>query len=144
MLSKTDAALLVKQQWQCRCELDINPLVPNALFSYQLKTSENRTVFWCFQGLERERERGCIGNEWVNFKNLCNFISLRAFTVYVGCSLQSEISLRSNNQNEILTKAISILSEFIRALIMRLLYTKVKSETDLSSLWVSCKCARGS
>ena len=142
MLSKTDAALLVKQQWQCKCELDINPLVPNALFCYQLKTSENRTVFLYFQGLERER--GCIGNEWVNFKNLCNFISLRAFTVYVGCSLQSEISLRSNNQNEILTKAISILSEFIRALIMRLLYTKVKSETDLSSLWVSYKCARGS
>ena len=37
----------------------INPFVPNALFLYPLKTSENlkisenRKVFWCFQGLEK-------------------------------------------------------------------------------------------
>ena len=28
----------------------INPSVPNAPFLYRLKRSENRTVFWCFQG----------------------------------------------------------------------------------------------
>ena len=39
----------------------LNPFVPNALFFYPLKTSENLTVFWCFQGVEK----GCIGNEWV-------------------------------------------------------------------------------
>ena len=27
-----------------------NPFVPNAPFLYPLKTSENRKVFWCFQG----------------------------------------------------------------------------------------------
>ena len=40
----------------------INPFVPNAPFLYPSKTSENLTVFWCFQGVEK----GCIGNEWVN------------------------------------------------------------------------------
>ena len=36
--------------------------VPNAPFLYPLKTSENLTVFWCFQGIEK----GYVGNEWVN------------------------------------------------------------------------------
>ena len=40
----------------------INPFVPSAPFLYLLKTSENLTVFWCFQGVEKE---GCFGNEWV-------------------------------------------------------------------------------
>ena len=39
----------------------IKPFVPNALFIYLLNTSENLTVFWCFQGVEKE----CIGSEWV-------------------------------------------------------------------------------
>ena len=39
----------------------LNPFVPNATFFYPLKTSENLTVFWCFQGVEK----GCIGNKWV-------------------------------------------------------------------------------
>ena len=43
--------------------LQINPLVPKAPFPYPLKTSENFTVFLCFQGVEK----GCIGNEWVNW-----------------------------------------------------------------------------
>ena len=38
-----------------------NPFVPNAPFPYPLKTSENLTVFWFFQ----EVEKGFIGNEWV-------------------------------------------------------------------------------
>ena len=40
---------------------EINPFVPSAPFLYPLKTSENLTVFWCFQ----EVEKGRIGNEWV-------------------------------------------------------------------------------
>ena len=32
-------------------------------FLYSQKTSENLTVFWCFQ----RAEKGCIGNEWVKF-----------------------------------------------------------------------------
>ena len=39
-----------------------NPFVPNAPFLYPLKTSENRKVFLCFQGVEK----GCIGNKWVD------------------------------------------------------------------------------
>ena len=41
----------------------INPFVPNGPLLYPLKTSENRQVFWYFQGVEK----GCIGNEWVKF-----------------------------------------------------------------------------
>ena len=47
--------------------LFFNTFIPNAPFPYPLKTSENRKIFLCFQGVEE----GCIGNEWVN-----NFISL--------------------------------------------------------------------
>ena len=36
--------------------LHFNPFVLNAPFHYPLKTSENRKV-----------EKGCIGNEWVNY-----------------------------------------------------------------------------
>ena len=40
----------------------INSFVSNATCFYPLKTSENLTVFWCFQGVEKE----CIGNRGVN------------------------------------------------------------------------------
>ena len=39
----------------------INLFVPDAPFTYHLKTSENLTVFWYFQGVEK----GCIENKWV-------------------------------------------------------------------------------
>ena len=42
--------------------LTVNPFVPNAPFLYTLETSENLTVFWCFQG----EEKGCFGSEWIN------------------------------------------------------------------------------
>ena len=42
----------------------VNPVVPNAPFLYPLKTSENLTVFWRFQRVEK----GWIGKEWVNHK----------------------------------------------------------------------------
>ena len=38
----------------------VNPFVPNGRFLYTLKTSENRKVFWSFQGVEK----GSIGKEW--------------------------------------------------------------------------------
>ena len=44
-----------------KSDLYINPFVPNAPLLHPLKTSENRKVFWCFQGVEK----GCIGNEWI-------------------------------------------------------------------------------
>ena len=42
--------------------LRLNPFVSNTPFLYLLKTSENLTVFWCFQGVEKR----CLGKEWVN------------------------------------------------------------------------------
>ena len=41
-----------------KSDLYINPFVPNAPLLHPLKTSENRKVFWCFQGVEK----GCIEN----------------------------------------------------------------------------------
>ena len=40
--------------------------VSNAPFLYPLKASENRMVFWYFQGVEKE----CIGNKWVKRQNI--------------------------------------------------------------------------
>ena len=43
-------------------EISINPFFPNAPFLYPLKISENFTVFWPYQ----EVEKGCIVSKWVN------------------------------------------------------------------------------
>ena len=68
-------------------DLKINPFVPNALFFYPLKTSENRRVFGCFQGVEK----GCLGNEWVNSVfSICNVSILDPF---------SKIFLNSKNNS---------------------------------------------
>ena len=48
----------------------INSFVPNPPFLYPLKTSENRKVFWCFQGVEK----GCIENKWVKRLALADLI----------------------------------------------------------------------
>ena len=56
------------------CVNVINPFVHNAPFLYLLKT-ENRKVFWCFQGVEK----GCIGNEWVNVDNRKSFPAYSIF-----------------------------------------------------------------
>ena len=49
---------VVKLSLQSMFWITFNPFVPNALFLYHLKTSENFMVFWCFQGVEK----GYIGN----------------------------------------------------------------------------------
>ena len=36
----------------------VKPFITSTPFLYPLKASENLTVFWCFQGIEK----GCIGN----------------------------------------------------------------------------------
>ena len=41
-------------------EMFVAGIVPSAPFLYPLKT---RNLFWCFRGVEK----GCIGNEWVNW-----------------------------------------------------------------------------
>ena len=46
---------------QSRSDQLLNPFVPNVLFLYPLKTTENCKDFLCFQGVEK----GCIGNKWV-------------------------------------------------------------------------------
>ena len=53
-----------------KLELQLNPFFPNPPFLYPLETSENRKVFWYFQG----PDKGCIRNERVSFlKNLGQF-----------------------------------------------------------------------
>ena len=42
---------------------EINSFVPDGPFLYPLKTSDNLTVFLCFQGVEK----GWIGNKWVKY-----------------------------------------------------------------------------
>ena len=41
----------------------VKPFVSNAPFLYPMKTSENHTVFWCFQRVEK----GCIGNKLIKW-----------------------------------------------------------------------------
>ena len=73
---------------------------------------------------------------------LRNFISRQSFTVYMENSLRFEISLLS-----ICTEVSFTTPEVIWTLIMKLphtevkFYPEVKSQTGLSSLWVSCKRA---
>ena len=43
----------------------LNPFFPNTPFLYPLKISENLTVIWCFQGIEKR----CIGDKWVKKDN---------------------------------------------------------------------------
>ena len=52
----------LRHRWLQRVLNLFNPFVPNAPFFYPLKTSENLTIFWCFQGIEK----WCIGNTLVN------------------------------------------------------------------------------
>ena len=54
----------------------LNPFVPNAPFFYPLKTSENRKVFWCFQG----GEKGCLGNKWVKRPCFVNSFVINGIT----------------------------------------------------------------
>ena len=49
-----------------------NPFVPSAVFLCTLKTLENRTIFWCFQGVEK----GCIGNELEFYCKIINILFL--------------------------------------------------------------------
>ena len=44
-------------------EVLLNPFIPNVPFPYHLKTSENRKVFWCLQGVDK----GCIGTNGLIF-----------------------------------------------------------------------------
>ena len=50
----------VQRNHQIQISKIFNPFIPNTIFLYLLKTSENLKVF-CFQGVEK----GCIGNKWV-------------------------------------------------------------------------------
>ena len=81
----------------------IDRFVPNVPFLYPLGTSENRKIFWCFQG----PEKGCIGNEWVKAKrgNLNRYINRinqhqqnRNFRNNEG-TVYKKLNGDSNNQN---------------------------------------------
>ena len=57
-----NAPFLCPRKHQKICECGIILFASNVPFLYPLKVSENFTVFWCFQGVEKR----CIGNKWVN------------------------------------------------------------------------------
>ena len=50
----------------------LNPFVPNAPFLYSPKTSENRKVFLCFQGVEK----GCTENKRIKLKPSTTFLNI--------------------------------------------------------------------
>ena len=58
-----------------------NPCAPNAVLLYPLKTSENLTVFWCFQGVEK----GSIGNEKGYVKQIGFCIFFKGFSAARNC-----------------------------------------------------------
>ena len=49
---------------KCNMMIRFKPFDPNVPFLYPLKISENRKVFWCFQGVET----GCIGTNELTIK----------------------------------------------------------------------------
>ena len=81
--------------------IPFNPFIPNTPFLYPLKTSENLTFFWCFQGVEK----GCIGNKWVkiqitnhNSKALSKTTSKKTqfFEFFLLLYYHTKLSLQSN------------------------------------------------
>ena len=91
----------------------------------------------CAVGCFIKNSRKTHAHYLVTLMILRNFISLRAFTVYMENSLRFEIC----------TKVSFTPPNVMWTLIIKLPYTevkfypKVKSQTGLSSLRVSCKCA---
>ena len=85
-----------------------NPCFPNTLFHNPLKTSENRKVFWCFQGVEK----GCIGNKWVKYtyflvspKTLKNLLKKQAASFqYNKASKSAETKSLNKLTNSLTTK----------------------------------------
>ena len=79
--------------------LSFNSFVPNALFLYTLKTSENLTVFECFQGIKK----GCIRNEWVNKKDAVQIfvqefhkIVNHLYTTFISLNLSIDESIQDS------------------------------------------------
>ena len=59
------------------------PMHPFPTAWKHLKTSENRKVFWCFQGVEK----GCIGNEWVKTKTSMHLVWCSMFSLNFALAL---------------------------------------------------------
>ena len=76
---------------------------------------------------------------------LCNFISLRAFTVYMETHCGLKFHFDQFDRSEICTEVSFTTPEVMSTLIMKLphtevkFYPEVKSQTGLSSLPISCK-----
>ena len=94
----------------------------------------------CINGCFLDNSSNAHAHYLLTLMILHNFISLWAFAVYMENSLWFD-------RSEICTEVSSTSHEVMSMLIMKLPYTevkfhpKVKSQTILSSLWVSCKRA---
>ena len=97
----------------CNIKKNVNPFVPNAPFLYLLKTSEKLTVLWCFQG----KEKGCIGNEWVNKVFVRHFqkcvCSIETSEAYSKISQTSKMELFTKTQPLTLFGKSSILDVWL-------------------------------
>ena len=62
--TETKVSLIWDPKYGKSVASEINSFVPNSPFIYPLKTSQNLTIFWCFQ----EVEKGWIGNEWLKIE----------------------------------------------------------------------------
>ena len=49
-------------------QININPFIPKTTFLYPFKTSENRKVFWCFQG----QRKGALGTNGLSTLEVIN------------------------------------------------------------------------
>ena len=78
------------------------PFVPKALFPCHLKTSENLTVFWCFQGIEN----GCIGNKWVKVLKTSAPIKKKVVKYALLLELQSKVVTRRCSGKNVLLKIV--------------------------------------
>ena len=88
---------------KCSCN-KVNPFVPNAPFLCPLEISENLTVFWCFQGVEK----GCIGNKCVKVIYTVFFSELEKAKKEVWTVSPEQIILNTVEEDATSTKLLMI------------------------------------
>ena len=83
-----------KIYWRQSKEIwSLNPFVPNPPFLDPLKTSENLSVFWYFQGVEKEY----ISNKWVTQQNSASRYTVCIVFFYKILKFQKHFCRAKNN-----------------------------------------------
>ena len=108
-------------------------MVSNAPFLYPVKTSENLTVFWSFQGVEK----GYIWNKWVNSLYVSNFIFLNAVIPF-NSSWRTSLSYR-NQSIDLLSKSMDwfLYDEDVRHEGLRAMFPSQKTHcVNYARIWI--------